>query len=407
MSLDTRAAHSGTTGQATAAPPRPAGAVERDAHFDNAKFVAILLVGVGHAIGPLWELRAAGALNLVIYGFHMPAFVMMAGYFSKNFDFSKRRVQRLVAGLVVPYLAFEIIYTALKKFTDGPHVEWSLLSPVWLNWFLAALFVWRLISPLWRNIRWPFAIAVAVCLAANLSTFPDTFSMTRVLMMLPFFVAGMLLKPEHFAVLARTWIRVLAVVVLVIAFAGAYVIRPFVSTKLLYWADTATDLHTPYLEATALRIALLAGSFVLMTAFFALVPRRRMWFTSLGAGTIYAYLLHGIPDRLAEHYGLFDHLVSPWGFAVVTIVSGTLMIALMTKPVRLATSWLVEPQLNWIFRTDPFGRARHRGAHRASHRPPVRAIEAAPAASTPPPPRNEYAPRDGTDLRRAPGPAGP
>lgn len=400
MSLDTRAAR--TSEQATAAPPRPSGAAERNAHFDNAKFVAIVLVGVGHAIGDLWELRAAGATNLVIYGFHMPAFVLMAGYFSKNFDFSKRRVQRLIAGVVVPYLVFQLVYVALAKW-NGESADWALLSPVWLNWFLASLFVWRLISPIWRNVRWPFAIAVAVALAANLSTFPDTLCITRTLMMLPFFVAGMLLRPEHFAMLARTWVRVLAVVVLVVAYAGAYVVKPYTSTELLYYSETATDLHTPYLEATALRIALLAGAFVLMAAFFALVPRRRTWFTSLGAGTIYAYLLHGILHRVAEHYGWYDHFVSYWGFAVVTIVAVLVTTLLMTKPVRFATRWLIEPRLDWIFRSGTFGQTPRRGAHRASRRPTPE-LPPAPADSPPHPHAgNEYAPTDGPTIRRASG----
>ena len=404
MSLDTRAAQANPSTTAAAGSTRAPGAAERDAHFDNAKFVAIVLVGIGHAIGPLWEFRPAGALNLVIYGLHMPAFVLMAGYFSKNFDFTKRRVQRLISGVAVPYVAFELIYTALKKYTDGGHVDWSLLDPVWLNWFLATLFIWRLTSPIWRNVRWPFAIAVAVCLAANLSTFPGTFAMTRTLMMLPFFVAGMLLRREHFAALARTWVRVLAVVVLVVAYAGAYVVRPYVSTRLLYWADTATDLHTPYLEATALRIALLAGSFLLMTAFFALVPRRRTWFTTLGAGTIYAYLLHGFFHRAAEYFGVYDRLVSPWGFVLVVIVATIVMIALMTKPVRYCTRWLIEPRLDWAF-TDGLDRVRQTGAHRAKAAPrdppPARAI--APTAEPAPPRENEYAPRDGTHLRRETG----
>ena len=404
MSLDTRAAQEGTSGQATAASSRPSGAAERDAHFDNAKFVAIVLVGIGHAIGDLWEIRAAGATNLLIYGFHMPAFVLMAGYFSKNFDFSKRRLQRLISGVVVPYLVFQIVYVLIARW-NGEDADWSLLSPVWLNWFLASLFVWRLISPIWRNVRWPFAIAVAVSLAANLSTFPDTLSMTRTLMMLPFFVAGMLLKPEHFAILARTWVRVLAVVVLVVAFAGAYVVRPYTSTQLLYYTDTATDLHTPYLEATALRIALLAGAFVLMTAFFALVPRRRTWFTSLGAGTIFAYLLHGIVHRVAEHYGWYDHFVSYWGFALVTVVAAAVTIALMTKPVRFATRWFIEPRLDWIFRSGTFGQAPRRGAHRAKRWFRPRVI--APTTPAEPSPRphagNEYAPTDGSTIRRASG----
>ena len=53
-------------------------------------------------------------------------------------------------------------------------------------------------------------------------------------------------------------------------------------------------------------LALFGCSLVLTACFFAWVPRRRMWFTALGAGTLYGYLLHGFLVKAADYQGWFD-----------------------------------------------------------------------------------------------------
>lgn len=59
-------------GKAPAAPPTSA--KKRDAFFDNAKYLAIVLVAMGHAWEPLrGDSRAAAALYITVYTFHMPA----------------------------------------------------------------------------------------------------------------------------------------------------------------------------------------------------------------------------------------------------------------------------------------------------------------------------------------------
>ncbi len=80
-------------------------AIQRDAFFDNAKYLAIVLVAMGHAWEPLTDhSRAAEALYMVVYTFHMPAFILISGYFSRSFDMRPDRLQRLVTGIAVPYV---------------------------------------------------------------------------------------------------------------------------------------------------------------------------------------------------------------------------------------------------------------------------------------------------------------
>ena len=57
----------------------------RDPYFDNAKLLLIFLVIFGHLIQPFVEdYSQIEDLYYLIYTFHMPGFILISGYFSKN-----------------------------------------------------------------------------------------------------------------------------------------------------------------------------------------------------------------------------------------------------------------------------------------------------------------------------------
>jgi hypothetical protein len=92
---------------------------QRDAFFDNGKYLAIVLVAAWHAWEPLREgSRAVTAPYTLVYAFHMPAFTVIAGYFSRTFDVGPGRIKRLVTGVAVPYVVFEVAYTLSTRWTD-------------------------------------------------------------------------------------------------------------------------------------------------------------------------------------------------------------------------------------------------------------------------------------------------
>ncbi|MET8299117.1 acyltransferase family protein, partial [Streptomyces sp. NPDC005180] len=121
-------------------------AKRRDAYFDNAKYLAIVLVAVAHAWEPLMDgSRATRAAYMFVYTFHMPAFIIISGYFSRSFTARPDQLKRLVSGVVVPYVVFEVAYTLFKRWADDdPDYPFSMNDPLYLTWFLIALFVWRL-----------------------------------------------------------------------------------------------------------------------------------------------------------------------------------------------------------------------------------------------------------------------
>ncbi|MDQ0711466.1 fucose 4-O-acetylase-like acetyltransferase [Streptomyces luteogriseus] len=371
MSEDTlriRAVSSAGAERKAAPVTEPAG--RRDAFFDNAKYLAIVLVAIGHSWEPLRDGgRAAGALYMVVYAFHMPAFIVISGYFSRSFDASPGRIRRLVTGLAVPYVVFETAYTLFTRWTDQePDRPVSLLDPLYLTWFLAALFIWRLTTPIWQRVRWPLPIALVIAMLATLSpSIGNDLDLQRTLQFLPYFVLGLLLRPEHFHLVRRRAARILAVPVFAGALAVAYWAVPRMSGAWFYHRDSAAELEAPSWYGPVMTLVTFGCSMVLVACFLAWVPGRRTWFTVLGAGTLYGYLLHGFVAQGSKFWGWYEPawVHRPLGEILVTVAAAVLVTVLCTPPVRRVFRWVMEPDMAWAFRRDARGQARERNAVRA------------------------------------------
>ena len=59
----------------------------RNPYFDNAKAILIILVVIGHIIEPFIEdIYTLKIIYEFIYTFHMPAFILLSGYFFKTYQ---------------------------------------------------------------------------------------------------------------------------------------------------------------------------------------------------------------------------------------------------------------------------------------------------------------------------------
>ncbi|MGW0902457.1 acyltransferase family protein [Streptomyces sp. NPDC002853] len=355
--------HPGSTGRpaSTGQPTK-----QRDAFFDNAKYLAIVLVAMAHAWEPLTDgSRAAEALYMTVYTFHMPAFILISGYFSRSFDMRSDRLKRLVTGVAVPYVIFEVAYTFFKRYADDdPTQPISLLDPWYLTWFLVALFVWRLTTPLWKLVRWPIPLALAIAVLATISPdIGDDLDLQRVLQFLPFFVLGLFMKPEHFQLVRRREVRLLSVPIFASALLLAYWAGPRMTSAWFYRRDSAQELGAPWWAGVVMTLALFGCSAILTACFFAWVPRRKMWFTVLGAGTLYGYLLHGFLAKGSRFWGWFENyewMHTPVGQVIVSLVAAAVVTLLCTPPVQRMFRFAMEPKMEWAFKRDAAALARER-----------------------------------------------
>ncbi|MFH9608378.1 acyltransferase family protein [Streptomyces sp. NPDC017448] len=346
------------TGHPSAGGP-PAGkppSGDRDHFFDNAKYLAIVLVAIGHAWEPLPTGRLVEAAYTFIYTFHMPVFILIAGYFSRNFELTPNRVWKLVTSLLVPYLLFEALYTLFERLTDKPDYSLSLLEPYWLLWFLPALFFWRLSTPLWQAVRFPVLVSLAIAALATVSSSADgSLQVQRVLQFLPFYVLGLRLRPEHFAALRTTWVRIASVPVFAAGLLVAYWLVPRTPTSWFFRKNSTDRLDMAEWTGPASTLLLFLAAVVLGACFLSWVPKGRSWMTALGTCTLYGYLLHGFVVRGLKYGGFYDDPFYDTTAGTVAVTVGAIagMTLLCTPPVRRLLRPLLEPRLAWARQKPP------------------------------------------------------
>jgi fucose 4-O-acetylase-like acetyltransferase len=288
----------------------------------------------------------------------MPVFVFISGYFSRGFMRSTDKFRSIFPTLVVPYVIFILLYRAQLIFINDVDFRLSeIFRPHFLMWFLVALVLWRLSAPLWGHLRHPVAIAVALSLVAGSWAFTADSTVSRAAGLLPLFVLGLTINPDHVRRLRAGWARWVGLAVLVLALPVAYVWRlgdvvPKINKGFLYWNKGYADMGFGAAEGMTWRLVTLAFAVLLGAAFLACIPRGRAWYTEMGTRTMYVYLLHGLIVKTFDYTGMLDKpfLHEPLGIVLVTLASAALGVALATAPVQRVTRWAVEPDARWLLK---------------------------------------------------------
>ncbi|MDF1479677.1 acyltransferase family protein [Leifsonia sp. H3M29-4] len=367
--------------------PSPSTAHRRRVPFwDNARFAAVTLVVIGHGIQRLtYESDNALTAYLFIYAFHMPAFAMISGYFSKATPPGSRQMKKVLTDILLPYFVMEAIWTLVQFLVEGKR-EFNPTNPSWTLWFLLALGIFRLILPYLAIVRWPLLFAIITSVSVGyFDNVDSTFSLSRAIGILPFFVLGWKMRTwglvDRWRAAERVtwWVRGLSIVVL-----GGWLavvasnIRLFREIDLRFWFfydDSYRGLGEDQWWAGLVRLGLIALAVLLSAAFFALIPRSATWYTTFGQATMYVYLLHSFVLYPIRETGVLadEHSSALW--LVSMILAGiAISIALSSPLVRRVFRPLVEPKPRWLFRevddapaapggpsrTDPTGSRRDR-----------------------------------------------
>ncbi len=332
----------------------PAAPKRRDPWFDNAKMALVTLVVLGHSwtLLPVFAHDPGSAttrdvdkwLYYFLYGWHVPAFVLITGYLSRSFTWSRTRLWSLVKTVAVPYVIFEGLLVAYRHYVGGVEFEHIWTNPHWPMWYLSALFFWRLVTPVFLRLPAKVVVAVAISLLSGLYA-TDTFDNARILGLLPFFVLGLKMHEGHWALLRTRRARWYGAVTMAVLFVLAFFADHWAQTEWLYYRSRYDALDPDNLRALTIRMVLLlvgvAGAF----AFFTLVPKVRGWFTAMGTATLVVYLYHGFFVLSAEFAGFKPWAADHWplSLVVVSVLAPVLAMALAWEPVSRRLNWLVDP----------------------------------------------------------------
>lgn len=161
-------------------------------YWDNIKGILIFLVVLGHFLLDYIDMGYAKYVVCFIYFFHMPAFVFVSGFFSKN---ENARASKSIAKIILIYLVFNtaimIVSTVLFD------VNYQLITPYYSFWYLIALVFWRVTIKYIEKYKGILYVSVIASLLVGFwSDVSNVFSIARIIVFYPFFIAGYKLSDE-------------------------------------------------------------------------------------------------------------------------------------------------------------------------------------------------------------------
>jgi fucose 4-O-acetylase-like acetyltransferase len=340
----------------------PAAQKPRVAFWDNARFVAVTLVVVDHAIQRLVHSSDhALVVYLFIYAFHVPAFATISGYFSKSGPLTSEQTKKVLTSIVLPYIIMESIWTLIQWIVEGKQ-SFNPTQASWTLWFLLALGIFRLVLPYLALLKWPLLWALVLSVGVGyMQNVDTTFSLSRAFGILPFFLLGWQLRQWNImdrwatAVRGVWWIRAAAIailgswVVVLVAFLDLW--RDIDLRHWFFYDRSYHALGDDDWTAGLVRLALIGLAVLLVAAFFVLIPRSPTWMTGFGQATMYIYLLHSFVLYPIRQSGILggEHSSDLWLIGMILFAVGV-SILLASAPVRRIFRPFIEPRAKWLFR---------------------------------------------------------
>lgn len=299
----------------------------REAYYDNAKFILIFLMVFGHLIQSyIDENKFIFTLYTTIYSFHMPAFILISGYFAKGFR-KNGYLLKVAKKLIIPYMIFQGIYSFYYYVLQNKEaLEWDPLIPQWSLWFLLSLFGWNLMLFLFTKWKPIYGVCISIILGVLVGYFDevnDFLSISRTVVFFPLFLLGYYFKKENFCKLLNVNMKIFSFFLFISIFLVFYFL-PEWNYKWLFGSRPYDDFEATGLIGGAIRLGVYALTFLTTISFFAFVPRKHYFFTKWGTRSLYVYLLHGFIIKYFRNSELVSFFNEPW--QLILLIAGSILI---------------------------------------------------------------------------------
>lgn len=320
--------------------------------INSLKGALIILVVFGHMIEHFLDSTSLRYLYTFIYYFHMPVFIFLAGMTSKK-EYSRTNIKKLIAGVLIPLLVFNVMYEVFYFTTDG-HISRYLadFAPHWILWFLLSLFWWRLLAPLIVLIKFPILVSIIVSLVVSM--IPNvgiTLSLSRTAVYLPFFSAGLCYGNQILEYLKSVqeskYTKLFSVAVLVVPILSL----PYINFEFLYGSKSFSMLNLTLQQGAALRLASYALAVITAIPFI-------LFFSSIkklekyGQLSLQIFLWHGFVRMILGAQTFPTDIFGKdnfWGLAFYGVLATYLTTkGLASKFIRKQTRNLTQPLISRI-----------------------------------------------------------
>jgi fucose 4-O-acetylase-like acetyltransferase len=282
----------------------------------------------------------------------MPAFIMIAGFFSKSI-MKEGYLKKIFKKILIPYFIFQLIYFTFYTVKNG-NETFTLFDPYWTLWFLLSMVLWNVLLYVFVRfvrVKYPLIIAIALGLVAGYVQDIGTFmSLSRTFVFFPVFFLGYLLKKEHFYKLLRTDVRVAAATIFVSMFISYYFFFPESAKEWLLASSSYEELGVGVEQAVIIRMLMYGLMFIATFSFMALVPRRQLFFTHMGGRTLYVYLLHGFIVKLFSLTPYYNAIDETGNYVIFLGIAAVVTLLLASKPIMTLAQPIIELRANLIQR---------------------------------------------------------
>ena len=317
----------------------------RDTTFDSIKFVLIFFVVFAHT----FQINMCGVnarLFSFINSFHMPAFILVSGFFYKDSD--SKKFWRGILELFLVILVFQIISFSwgwLDPFDFSWEGIWNRVSHLYLPrralWYILSLCFWRLFmryypSKVRENYKITLPISIIVSLLVGFIPIRGEFSFQRTFTFFPFFLMGYYMHKYNLWDKIRGIKNWMCITVIVIYFLVILLIPNFPDSMLTgsfhYWSGLGG-----WKKMFLLRVASYFWMIPLTICVLNVIPNCK-FLAEQGENTMFYFLYH-------PYFIWLMH----WCVVKFNAPTSTLFLFLYTAVSLFAMYWLSKiPVLNFL-----------------------------------------------------------
>jgi fucose 4-O-acetylase-like acetyltransferase len=230
------------------------------------------------------------AVFAFLYSFHMPLFIFLSGFFSKNMTHNKWL--KTVYSLSLTYLVFQLFYTITTSFMGNTFdLVKFLTQPQSILWYIVGLILWRsLIYVVQLNsLKFVYVFPLSLLVSFALSRSLDSHIILKLMSFFPYFVLGYYCTQGVIQTIRNTN-RAYAVVIMLLVFTLLYL---YADNYLLFamFGDSGFSYyppsHNPFLLKTLVYLLSITMSACIINI---ATDKLHKW----GDKTLPVYLLHPI-----------------------------------------------------------------------------------------------------------------
>jgi len=302
---------------------------ERNYLFDNLKVLLIFLVVFGHSLEKYIDndtfLRS---IYFFIFMFHMPLFIYISGYFSKNIEKCRKNA---IKDLLIPFIFFNIIwYLSVGNF------KFPIYYAGWTLWYLLSLFIWRFFLKDIIKVKWALCLSIIVGLLIGIADkHIDFLSFTRMFAFLPFFLLGYYSK-DSFIKKIKSYSKVISIVGLLSIGVFAFVIAQYqiIDYRFLYMFQSYNSFGFGIVQGMLLRILFYTLAILISVFLINLAPSGKLNLSKIGSNTLIIYLGHIYIIKLANK--VLPTYNSTIGNLSLMIIFSLLICTILSLPIFLS-----------------------------------------------------------------------